>query len=52
VGARTEGNDIADKLARRGSLHLFTGPETACGISERIAKRAIRDWVCREYQEC
>jgi hypothetical protein len=46
-----EGNESADQLAKRGSLYPFTGPESVCGISERVAKRAIRDWVCREHQK-
>jgi hypothetical protein len=46
-----EGNETADQLAKRGSLHPLIGPEPACGISERVAKRAIRDWVCREHQK-
>jgi hypothetical protein len=46
-----KGNESADQLAKRGSLHPFIGPEPVCGISERVAKRAIRDWVCREHQK-
>jgi hypothetical protein len=46
-----EGNEIADQLARRGSLNLLTGPEPACSISERVAWRAIRDWVYREHHK-
>jgi hypothetical protein len=46
-----EGNEIADQLAREGSLQPFIGPEPACGISGRAAGRTIRDWVCREHLE-
>jgi hypothetical protein len=46
-----EGNETADQLARRGSLHPFIGPEPACGISERVSRRATRDWMCREHQQ-
>jgi ribonuclease HI len=46
-----QGNDIANQLASKGSQHLFIGPEPACGISGRVAERAIRDWVCREHQK-
>jgi hypothetical protein len=45
----TAGNETADRLARRGSYHLFTGPESACGISIRVAKREVRDWMNRNY---
>jgi hypothetical protein len=38
-------NETADHLARTGSEHLFTGPEPACGISFRVAKRAVKDWI-------
>jgi hypothetical protein len=33
------------------SLHPFIGPEPACGISERVAGQAIRDWVRREHRK-
>jgi hypothetical protein len=46
-----EGNEIADQLAGKGSLHPFIGPEPACGISGRVAGRAIKDWVRREHQK-
>jgi hypothetical protein len=46
-----EGNEIADQLARMGSLHTFIGPEPSCGISGRAAGWAIRDWVNREHQK-
>jgi hypothetical protein len=41
------GNETADQLARKGSEHPFIGPETACGISVGVAKRAVRDWMNR-----
>jgi hypothetical protein len=43
---------VADQLARRVFVPLFIGPELACGTSERVGKWIIRDWVCREHQEC
>jgi hypothetical protein len=46
-----EGNEIADRLARRGSLHPLIGHEPACGTSERVAGRTIRACVGRENQE-
>jgi ribonuclease HI len=46
-----EGNESADQLAKRGSLHPFIGPEPPCGISEKVAKWSIRDWTCREHQK-
>jgi hypothetical protein len=48
---RIEGNETADQLARKGSLYLFVGHQPACGMSGRVAGRAIRDWVCTEHQK-
>jgi hypothetical protein len=45
-----KGNETADQLVRKGSLHSFIGTEPACGYSERVARCAIRDWVGREHQ--
>jgi hypothetical protein len=42
-----EGNEIVDQLVKRGSMHLFIGPELSCGISDRVAGWVIRDWMCR-----
>jgi hypothetical protein len=38
-----------DLLERSGSEHLFRGPEPACGISIRVAKKAVRDWTNRNH---
>jgi hypothetical protein len=46
-----EGNETANQLAKRGLLHPITGPEPACGVSERVARQAIRDWMCREHRD-
>jgi hypothetical protein len=46
-----EGNEIADQLAKTGSLHPFIGPEPTCGISWRVEGLVIRDWVDREHQK-
>jgi hypothetical protein len=35
----------------KGGLYQFAEPETAPGICERNAKRALRVRVCREHQE-
>jgi hypothetical protein len=37
-------------LARRGLLHPFIGPKPDCGISERVTRWVIGDWMCREQQ--
>jgi hypothetical protein len=36
-------------LARTGSEHPFIGPEPACGIPIRVAKKAVRDWTNRNH---
>jgi hypothetical protein len=42
-----DGNQIADQLARQGSSHPLIGPEPALGISAKVARRVIRDWMSR-----
>jgi ribonuclease HI len=44
-------NEVADQLARTGSEHPFTGPKPACGISIRVAKKAVRDWMSRNHKK-
>jgi hypothetical protein len=38
------GNEIADKLAREGTVHQFVGPEPALGISRQNI-RNIKRWM-------
>jgi len=33
-----DGNEIADELARQGSLHPLIGPEPALGIAAEVAE--------------
>jgi hypothetical protein len=35
---------VGNEMARTGSEHLFTGPESACSISIGVAKKAVKDW--------
>jgi ribonuclease HI len=37
-----DGNEMADRLARQGSPRPFIGPETALGISAKVAREVIR----------
>jgi hypothetical protein len=39
-------------MTEGGLLHSLTGSEPAYNISKSVAKRAFRDWVCREHREC
>jgi hypothetical protein len=45
------GNETADQLARTGSERPFIGPESACGISIGVAKKAVRDWTDRNHKK-
>jgi phosphoribosylformimino-5-aminoimidazole carboxamide ribonucleotide (ProFAR) isomerase len=46
-----EGNETADQLAKLGSECPSIGSEPACGISARIAKKAVRDWTNKDHQK-
>jgi hypothetical protein len=46
-----DGNEIADQLARQGSSHPLIGPESALGISAKVARGVIRDWTSRKHEE-
>jgi ribonuclease HI len=47
----TDGNKIADQLARQRSSHPLTGPEPAFGISVKVAREVITDWTSRKHEE-
>jgi hypothetical protein len=46
-----EGDKIVDRLTETGSKYPFTGHELSCIISDRTAKRVVRDWMERKHQE-
>jgi len=46
------GNEIDDKLAREGSLHLLIGPEPALAICAEVARGVIRAWTNRKQEQC
>ena len=39
------GNEIADKLARSGSVQRFVGPEPFLGVSRQTIRRKIKRWM-------
>jgi ribonuclease HI len=43
------GNEIADELARGGSIHHFVGPEPALGISRQSIKKKIQCWLDKQH---
>jgi hypothetical protein len=46
-----DGNEIADQLARQGSSYPFIGPEPALGISAKVARGVMRDWMSRKHEK-
>jgi hypothetical protein len=46
-----DGNEIADQLARGGSSHPFIRPKPALGISTKVARGVIWDWISRKCEE-
>jgi ribonuclease HI len=47
--AGIRGNEIADELAREGSVHQFVGPEPALGVSRQIIKKIIQCWLDKQH---
>jgi hypothetical protein len=47
----SDGNEMADQLARQGFSPL-TGPEPpALGISAKVAREVIRGWMSKKHEE-
>ena len=47
VGMR--GNEIADELARSGSVQRFVGPEPFLGISRQNTRRKMKRWMEKQH---
>jgi hypothetical protein len=47
--AGVRGNEIADELARDGSVLRFVGPEPALGVSRQDTRRRIRRWLYNQH---
>ena len=43
------GNEIADKLARDGSVQKFVGPEPSPGVSRQNIRRKIKRWMDNQH---
>jgi hypothetical protein len=41
----------ARPFPRTGSEYPFIGPEPACNISIGVTKKAVRDWMNRNYKK-
>jgi hypothetical protein len=46
--ARVRGNEIADKLARSGSVQLFVGREPFLGVSRQNIRK-IKRWMEKQH---
>ena len=42
--SEVDGNEVADKLARKGAATSFIGPEPQCGVNWSTVKGAIEQW--------
>jgi hypothetical protein len=47
----TDGNEIADQLAKLGSVCKFTGSEPDCNSSMAVAKKVVRDQTIRDHRK-
>jgi hypothetical protein len=50
AGHRIDGRETAGQLAREDSLHPLTGPQSALGISAKVARGVIRGWTSRKHE--
>jgi len=47
----SDGNEIADQLARQGSSHPLIGPKLALGISAKVARGVMSNWTNKKHEE-
>ena len=47
--ASVRGNEIADRLARSGSVRRFVVPEPFLGVSRQIIRRKIKRWMEKQH---
>jgi hypothetical protein len=47
--SRVCGNEIANKLARDGTVHQFVGRELALGISRQNIRKEIKYWMDNQH---
>jgi hypothetical protein len=43
------GNEIANELAREGSVHYFVGPQLDLGVSRQSIKKKIQCWLDKQH---
>jgi len=49
---RVRGNEIADKLARDGSVQRFVGPEPFLGVTKQNMRRKMKCWMEKQLWYC
>ena len=49
LSARVRGNEIAEKLARSGSLQQFVGPEPFLGVSRQNIRRKMKHCMKKQH---
>jgi hypothetical protein len=47
--ARVQGNEIADKFTRGGSVQKFVGPKPFLGVSRQNIRRKIKHWIDNQH---
>jgi len=47
--AGVRGNEIAEKLARDGSVQQFVGPEPFLGVSRQNIRRKMKHWMEKQH---
>ena len=47
--AEVRGNEIADKLARSGSVQRFVGPERFLGVCRQNIRRKLKRWMEKQH---
>ena len=47
--AAVRGNEVADKLAKDGSVQQFVGPEPLLGVSRQNIRRKIKGWMEKQH---
>jgi hypothetical protein len=47
--AGVRGNEIADRLARNGSVQRFVGPEPYLGVSRQTIRRKMKRWMEKQH---
>jgi len=47
--AGLRGNEIADMLAKDGSVRRFVGPEPFLGVTRQYIRRKMKGWMEKQY---